>query len=57
MLDFRDKKEVRTIGLLQERKESPGNSKVKGKKKRECRGKRFGFLPWHSAFIRQISHR
>ena len=33
MLDFRDKKEVRTIGLLRERKESLGNSKVKGKKK------------------------
>lgn len=55
MLDFRDKKEVRTIGLLQERKESPGNSKAKGKKKESAR--EGGFLPWHSAFVRQISHR
>jgi hypothetical protein len=27
------KKEVRTIGLLRERKKSPGNSKATGKKK------------------------
>lgn len=33
MLDSEIKKEVRTIGLLRERKESPDNSKVKGKKK------------------------
>lgn len=57
MLDSEIKKEVRTIGLLRERNESPGNSKAKGKKKRECRGRKFGFLSWHSAFVRQISHR
>ena len=50
MLDFRDKKEVRTIGLLRERQESPGDMKLLGEKgmnnvktpgrKKECSGRR-----------------
>lgn len=32
MLDFRDEKRAQTWRLLWERKESPGNSKTKGKK-------------------------
>ena len=49
MLDFRDKKEVRTIGLLRESKKCPGDMKLLGKKglnnvktpgrKKECPGK------------------
>lgn len=43
------------MGLLRGKKESPGNSKPKGKKKESAR--EGGFLPGHSAFVRQISHR
>ncbi|EEW36899.1 hypothetical protein HMPREF0444_1117 [Granulicatella adiacens ATCC 49175] len=54
MLDFRDKKEVRTIGLLRESKKCPGDMKLLGKnglnnvktpgRKRECRGRRIPLL-------------
>ena len=33
MLDFRDKKEARTMGPLRKNKKSPINSKAEGKKK------------------------
>lgn len=67
MLDFRDKKEVRTIGLLRESKKCPGDMKLLGKKglnnvktpgrKKECPREGISLLLGHSAFVRQISHR